>query len=353
MALVRQLIYRLFKIRSVRLSLVEILPLLFIVTVPLSVHAGLLSSVFELFGETTIAYEKPTPAGATASDAKLLASRTNPDGSGNQGGGDIIVDEDALISGGPFGTDVSDSKYQNGEISIYVVKEGDTLSQIAEMFDVTSNTILWANDIKSKTDIHPGDSLVILPIVGVRHVVKSGDTINSIAKKYEGNAEEILSYNQLASANDISVGDTLIIPNGNLHESAPKPTSSGGRTTAVASASSGGGFQNPLPGSVRTQGLHGYNGVDLAGLPAGSPVRAAASGQVIVARSSGWNGGYGNYVVIKHGNGTQTLYAHLNYVNVAAGASVGAGDVIGGVGSTGRSTGVHLHFEVRGASNPF
>lgn len=329
--------------------------MLFIIALPISVHAGVLSSMLGFLGETTIAYEKPQTTSLSAGETKLLSSRTNPDGNGSQGGGDIIVDEDALVSGGPFGTDVSDSKYQNGEISIYVVKEGDTLSQIAQMFDVTSNTILWANDLKSKTDIHPGDSLVILPIVGVRHIIKSGDTIASIAKKYGGDAEEILSYNQLASASDLSVGDTLIIPNGNLHESAPKPSSSSGgsRSSGVASASSGGGFQNPLPGSVRTQGLHGYNGVDLAGLPAGTSVRAAAGGEVIVARSSGWNGGYGNYVVIKHGNGTQTLYAHLNYVNVAAGASVGAGDVIGGVGSTGRSTGTHLHFEVRGASNPF
>lgn len=323
---------------------------------PLSVNAGVLSSVLGFLGETTIAYEKPQAASASASDAKLLSSRGGADPSAALGGGDIIVDEDALISSGPFGLDVQDSKFQNGEISIYVVKEGDTLSQIAQMFDVTSNTILWANDLKSKTDIHPGDSLVILPIVGVRHIVKSGDTIGSIAKKYGGDADEILSYNQLASASELSLGATLIIPNGNLHESAPKTgsgSSSGGRSSGVASASSGGGFQNPLPGAVRTQGLHGYNGVDLAGVAAGTSVRAAASGEVIVARSSGWNGGYGNYVVIKHGNGTQTLYAHLNYVNVAAGASVGAGDVVGGVGSTGRSTGTHLHFEVRGASNPF
>ncbi len=347
-----QWIYAVLRTRGLRPVLVEALPLLFIVALPLSVHAGLLSSMLGFFGETTIAYEKPQTTSVAGSDARLLSARANPDPSEGQGGGDIIIDEDALVSGGPFGLDVQGSQYQNGEISIYVVKEGDTLSQIAEMFDVTSNTILWANDLKSKTDIHPGDSLVILPIVGVRHIVKSGDTIGSIAKKYGGDAEEILSYNQLASASDLSVGATLIIPNGNLHESAPKPAS-GGHSSGIASVSSGGGFQNPLPGSVRTQGLHGYNGVDLAGLPAGTSVRAAAGGEVIVARSSGWNGGYGNYVVIKHGNGTQTLYAHLNYVNVANGASVGAGDVVGGVGSTGRSTGTHLHFEVRGASNPF
>ena len=88
-------------------------------------------------------------------------------------------------------------------------------------------------------------------------------------------------------------------------------------------------------------------------MPLGSAVVAAAAGDVIVAKGSGWNGGYGKYVVVKHANGTQTLYAHLNSVSVGVGQRVGAGQTLGGVGSTGRSTGVHLHFEVRGASNPF
>jgi murein DD-endopeptidase MepM/ murein hydrolase activator NlpD len=103
---------------------------------------------------------------------------------------------------------------------------------------------------------------------------------------------------------------------------------------------------------MRTQGIHGYNAVDLAAAHA-SPVRAAAAGEVIVSKSSGWNGGYGNYIVVRHGNGTQTLYAHLSSNVVGVGAFVAAGERIGYMGSTGRSTGTHLHFEVRGATNPF
>ena len=240
---------------------------------------------------------------------------------------------------------------------MYVVREGDALSQIAEMFGVTTNTILWANDISKPTAIQPGDSLVILPIVGVRHVIKDGDTLGTIAKKYESDMEEILSYNQLASAEGLSVGDTLIIPGGNMHTAAPKKVASSGaitptKTTGV-SVSTSGYFSHPLPGSKRSQGIHGYNGVDLAGLPLGSAVIAAASGEVIVARSSGWNGGYGNYVVVKHPNGTQTLYAHLYSVSVGVGQYVTTGETLGGVGNTGRSTVFHLHFEVRGSSNPF
>jgi len=80
---------------------------------------------------------------------------------------------------------------------------------------------------------------------------------------------------------------------------------------------------------------------------------AAADGEVIVSRNSGWNGGYGSYVVLRHSNGTQTLYAHLNSTAVGVGEKVSQGDIVGYMGNTGKSTGVHLHFEVRGAKNPF
>lgn len=111
-------------------------------------------------------------------------------------------------------------------------------------------------------------------------------------------------------------------------------------------------MRHPIPGATRSQGLHGYNGVDFAA-PLGTPVYASDGGAVLVSRSSGWNGGYGLYVVIKHSNGTQTLYAHLSKTAVTAGSSVSQGQVVGYVGNTGRSTGNHLHFEVRGAQNPF
>jgi len=231
------------------------------------------------------------------------------------------------------------------------VREGDTLSQVAEMFGVTTNTIMWANDLTRSTGIQPGDTLVILPIVGVRHVVKSGDTISTIAQKYEGDVDEILAYNQIGSAAGLSVGDTLVIPGGALHQ-APVRGSQAAPVSVSGSVTANTGFVHPAPGSVKTQGIHGYNAVDLAGSH-GSAIRAAAAGEVIVAKASGWNGGYGNYVVIRHGNGVQTLYSHLSSLDVGVGAYVAQGAVIGGMGSTGRSTGTHLHFEVRGAKNPF
>lgn len=271
------------------------------------------------------------------------------------GGGDIaIVSESALLSeSGPQGTiaDIAPSERTGDQISTYVIREGDTLSQIAEMFDVTENTIRWANDLDNRA-IAPGMTLAILPIPGVQHTVGSNDTIKSIAKKYNGDVDEIRDFNNLTD-DSLVVGETIMVPYGEIE--APKKSkvtsvSSGGGTTA-ASPTYSGYFSRPLDGGTRTQGIHGYNAVDLASY-VGAPIYAAAAGEVMIART-GWNGGYGNYVVIRHDNGSQTLYAHLSSLNVSAGQWVGQGAHIGGLGNTGRSTGPHLHFEIRGASNPF
>ncbi len=325
------------------------------VVIPLSVHAGVLDGFF-----STVSAKAPEPIeyinNASAQDMPLLKAPIHADPNPAKGGGDVLVEDGALVPSGDADSkeETVNTKTANGEISLYTVREGDTLSEIAQMFDVSAKTILWANDITNPAKIRPGDTLVILPITGVRHIVKTGDTIATIAKKYQGDAEEILGYNQMSDASELKVGDTVIIPDGTIVAPAT-PKASPTRSSGAAAAVSGGGssgFVHPVPGSVRSQGIHGYNGVDLAA-PAGTAVRAAAAGQVIVARGSGWNGGYGLYVVVKHPNGTQTLYAHLSSLSIAAGDSVVAGQTIGGVGNTGRSTGNHLHFEVRGARNPF
>lgn len=326
-----------------------------IVAIPLSVQAGFFAKLFKTTEENNATTTELAAVAAT--DTPLLTALQNPNPMGARGGADIIVDEDTLVSTGPVGADeIAEQKSNLGEIRVYTVREGDALSQIAEMFGVTTNTILWANDLTKASDISPGDSLVILPIAGVRHIIKSGDTIASIAKKYEGDKDEILSYNQLASAEELSVGDTLIIPGGAMH-AAPVKVSTKAQPVRVSGAGAAGGasvagFSHPAPGAIKTQGIHGYNAVDLAG-GSGSAIRAAAAGEVIVSKSSGWNGGYGQYIVIKHKNGTQTLYAHLSSNSVGVGASVAQGEVIGGMGNTGKSTGTHLHFEVRGGKNPF
>lgn len=327
---------------------------LLVVIVPVFFQAGVLPSLQTAI--SSAAPYEPLVAVPDRAEANVLQHQGGPTETGPQGGGDFLVTEGVLVATGPAGADeVATSRVTNGEISVYTVRPGDSLSQIAEMYDVTTNTVLWANDLDSATDIRPGDTLIILPIAGVQHTVKSGDTLKKLASTYEGDVDEILAYNQLASANALEVGMDIVIPGGRIENQAPAPRSTAQAPQPVqrsGSVSSSGGFSHPLPGSIRTQGLHGYNAVDFAA-SVGAPIRAAAAGEVIVSRNSGWNGGYGIYMVVRHPNGTQTLYAHNSRNAVGVGAYVEAGQTIGYVGNSGRSTGPHLHFEVRGGTNPF
>lgn len=304
-----------------------------------------------------------TPASGAVAEAPFsygtklaLSAATNVDPSPYKGALDIeTTNGTALIpNSGPDGTLVLPGSSQNGgRISLYVVREGDTLSEIAGMFGVTPNTIKWANDIRDVALIRPGLELLILPIDGVQITVKKGDTLATLAKKYSADAGEIALYNGLAEGDGLVVGTELVIPGGEI--AAPKIAAPSASRTASGGGSivpSDAGFINPVPGSRITQGLHGYNGIDF-GAPSGTPIYAVAGGTVIVARAGGgWNGGYGNYIVIDHG-GFQTLYAHLSSVAVSVGQSVGQGEYLGGIGRTGKATGNHLHFETRGRSNPF
>ncbi len=320
------------------------------IVLPLTASAGMLGMFGTLLDDPQAAPVSAEPEAAHS--IALLSAALSVDPYASRGGGDIIIEEGALAaSGDPREDDLPKRTQTGGEISVYVVRDGDSLSQIAEMFEVTTNTILWANDISDPTTIQPGDTLVILPIVGVQHIVKSGDTISTIAKKYEGDTDEILAYNQLTTEDELSVGDTLVIPGGEIAAPAA-PRYAAASPTKVTGSSASSNFSHPLPGAIRTQGIHGYNAVDLAA-GVGTPIRAAAPGEVIVSKAAGWNGGYGKYVVVRHGNGAQTLYAHNSSNAVSVGQYVAQGQTIGYVGNSGRSTGAHLHFEVRGARNPF
>lgn len=253
-------------------------------------------------------------------------------------------------------TDAEMYRPSSDQISLYTVHKGDTLQQIAKMFDVTPNTILWANDLKKGQAITPGQILVILPISGVRYTVKKGDSFKSVAAAFKGDADDIARYNGLEDEK-LVVGDEIIIPNGeaSIQETSPKKRTSKTGFAAVSGGSVAdpkGYFTRPVTGGIRTQGIHGHNGIDIAAAY-GTQILAAAGGTVVVGKGGGWNGGYGSYVVIQHSNGLQTLYAHMSRVNVSIGEQVSKGQTIGAMGNTGQSTGVHLHFEVRGGKNPF
>lgn len=255
----------------------------------------------------------------------------------------------------------------SGQISVYIVHAGDTLASVAKMFNVSVNTILWANDLSKNSTLKLGQSLVILPMSGVMHIVVSGDTLQSIAKKYGGDVNEIADFNDLKITDKLVLGDTILIPDGESSYSVSAPTPTKGSSPIYVAGKKvyepllvnpstlpnyDGYYAKPFIVGTKTQGLHGHNAVDY-GMPVGSPIYAAASGIVIISKTSGYNGGYGKYVVIQHPNNTQTLYGHMSNPVVSAGQSVSQGQLIGLSGNTGMSTGPHLHFEVRGAKNPF
>ena len=289
----------------------------------------------------------------------LLSAAEGPDVSTHLAYEDVttVGDSALLPDAGPVGgfVEVDNQEGDNrGQISVYVVRRGDTLASIAGIFDVSVNTILWANNIPRGTKLTIGQTLVILPVSGVKHTVKKGDTVASIAKKYKGDVDEIRTYNGLDS-DVLAVGSVVIIPDGEIAQvvvAKRKATSS--KLRGANGPEIDGYYQAPMSSYRKTQGLHGYNGVDLVSYEgAGAPIMAAAAGTIVVARQGGWGGGYGTYVVIQHPNGTQTLYGHMNSITVSPGEVVRQGQMIGTMGNTGRSTGAHLHFEVRGARNPF
>ena len=234
----------------------------------------------------------------------------------------------------------------------YIVESGDTLSSVAAKFDISLETILWANDLTSKSIIKIGQKLIILPVSGVIYHVKNGDTLGEIAETYKGETEGIVIINELSSAEDIFVGDILIIPGGKMPPP-PKKTYYAIPQVPLGSSS----FFCPHADCEITQWLHWYNAIDFGG-KCGDPIYAAAGG-IVQKVKYGWNGGAGNYVRVLHPNGVVTGYGHISSSLVAVGQKVSQGEMIaligGKPGTTGAgiSTGCHVHFSVHGARNPF
>lgn len=245
---------------------------------------------------------------------------------------------------------------QEGTISEYVVVAGDSVAGIAQKFNITPETVLWANDLKKNTPIQVGQKLVILPVSGVSYKIKSGDTISEISEKFHISQKELSEFNDLTDGK-LMVGEVIIIPGGKLSPATSTNTNSNSSSPSKdepkTPSKTSGYFSRPVASGIKTQGIHGHNGIDIAA-PEGTPILAARDGYVSLVRGGdAWNGGYGNYVVITHDGGVQTLYAHMSSIDVLQGQKVNRGQKVGGMGNTGQSTGVHLHFEVRGAKNPF
>ena len=236
------------------------------------------------------------------------------------------------------------------EIIEYTVQPGDTVSSIADKFGISQDTIRWQNNLQSKDSIKVGQTLDILPVTGISHKVQKGDTVYSIAKRYDTSAQAIVDFPYNTFANDetfeLAIGQTITVPDGvKPAEILWSPVARIRQITPNAGTVVASGiFVWPTGGTITQRYVWYHPGIDVAN-NAAPDVLAADAGTVLIA---GWpdNVGYGNRVYLDHGNGYRTLYAHLSVVYVVPGQTVKRGDRIGRMGSTGRSTGIHLHFQV-------
>jgi len=261
-----------------------------------------------------------------------------------------IMTEDGFLLKPALNSTIGDRSTAN-EIFAYEVEPGDTLSSIAERFGIKKETLTMENDLWSANRLRSGMIINILPVDGISHLVKDSDTLNKIAKKYEIEKEVITTQNQLEEGEDLLTGTALIIPG--AKKSQPVYVASGAPSNIASynytGPSTGRLIWPTLAKSGVTQGFRaGHYAIDIANRAKG-PIFAATGGKVIKA-AYGWNGGYGNVVIVDHGNGMQTLYAHNEKLYVTAGQYVEQGQTIAWMGNTGRvygATGIHLHFEVR------
>ena len=247
-----------------------------------------------------------------------------------------------LITPQVLGRIIEEENQERDAVIEYVVESNDTLSSIAEKFNISTNTILWANNLSSGSAIKVGQELVILPVSGVLHMAKEGDTLSDISGSYKATVEDIIAFNNLKNEEDLYIGDVLVIPGGKITPKTPK-------VELIPAADSY--FMNPVEGII-SQGPHGAFGaaIDISN-SCGKPIVAAAGGKV---QRTGLVALGGNIVMILHPNGVVTYYGHLSAITVVPGQAIAQGQIIGYVGNTGYTvgaTGCHLHFEVRGAKN--
>ncbi len=263
-----------------------------------------------------------------------------------------FIDDGTLVKPVAVDTTVPDG---SALVKEYTVAKNDTLASIATKFRVSTMSIVWANDLKSKKDVKSGKVLRIPPVTGLIVQVTPTDTLDALAAKYDVNTTDILATNGLDDPN-LVVGQILVVPGAKgAPMPVPKPqvratlhpsTGGGGGSVRPPTTYRGGTFLWPVVGGGNyiSQYFHyGHYGLDIAA-DYGSRVRAAAAGTVIFA---GWKANGGGYQVwIAHGSGLYTTYNHMSGVSVGRGQQVARGQQVGRVGQTGNATGPHLHFEV-------
>lgn len=244
-----------------------------------------------------------------------------------------------------YGIQTQVSQKPRDQVVSYTVTKGDTLSTVAQKFGISTDTIRWENDLTTD-DLAIGDTLKIPPVSGIVYKVQEGDTVQSIAKKYRTDAQKIVDFpfNDFANLDTfaLNVGQTLIVPDGVPPEAAPIFIAQGPSPVSVGTGI--GQILWPTGGIITQCPVWYHVAFDIAN-PAEPGVMAATNGVATVPPFDRY--GYGNHIIVDRGEGFSTLYGHLSEIYVKTGDHVTQGQVIGRMGSTGRSTGPHLHFETR------
>jgi len=258
--------------------------------------------------------------------------------------------QSSVVSYNPYETALSTviSSKPRDKVENYTVKPGDTLASIGKKFDISIDTIKWANDLKTDT-IKPEQVLKIAPVTGVVHTVISGETIYSIAKKYNIPAQNIVNFifNDFADidTHSLRAGQTLYVPGGVIEPEQPKYAAMAPHyANAIAGVHGSSNFIWPTTGIITQYPTWYHMAFDIAS-NSSPPIIAADTGTVTYAGCIPT--GYGCHVMVDHGNGYQTLYGHMSVISVSAGQAVNQGQQLGIMGSTGNSTGPHCHFEIR------
>jgi len=334
-------------------------PLFYLGFVSLFLFLGLISNGFSFCSNQAVASQQETPRSDKTYASAGLTIKESPNLSLIQKNSLAAISPPLNVTPQILGAliDSADYQWSAKEVTEYTVEPGDTLSSISEKFDISLNTLLWANNLTKSSTLKLGQTLVILPVSGLIHQVQKGDTLGEIAKIYKVTADSVIAYNDLILENNIYIGDILIIPDGT------KPVQS--QSAPILAPLAASYFICPISAPCRiTQGLHWYNAIDFSHSKCGDAIFAAAAGEVLnvkitTSRSVLAFGGGGNTITILHPNGVVTSYGHIQASLVKIGDKVSQGQIIalmGGQPNTpgaGNTTGCHLHFGVYGAANPF
>ena len=297
-------------------------------------------SLFSCDTKAKFVEQKPL-ANIDISEIKFPKLRNKVDTMSGVGGFESASEAAAILAPETISEETTEP-YPSLTYTVYRVKQGDMVGILAQNFGITQDTIISVNNIRQTRAIHPGDYFRIPNIPGIIYTVREdGETIEKIAKSYEVDAAKCSYVNDIDSTISLTAGTTLFVPDAELD-------------WVTRQEINGDLFKRPIKAWYYISSYFGWrnspftgqrsyhSGIDMA-CSTGTNIYAALAGTVTTA---GWSDTYGNYVIVRHHSGYKTLYAHMSKINVSVGQYVTTSSIIGKVGSTGLSTGPHLHFTI-------